>query len=242
MELLHFGIKIKNKPSNRLSKELYLSAKPEGMRGWEEKHYEHQKVKASLNYDLNMRFFESLDFAIFNSYIEEKVKKHKFIECIDLKELSNTTGLYMMVLDKYKQVYIGISGDIKRRIQNHWNRRKSLERLIFGDVFTSIIPIDSFGALDTTRIFYIKNSSIYKLEEKIVKDFQGLYLLNRSAGGIGSSDTYTDSKQMALIATLANRVKRNLIPFTTLEELKNIFTEKQLQFYYRQYPELKMLK
>ena len=56
----------------------------------------------------------------------------------------------------------------KRIVKEHWARTKSLERLIFGDVCTSIISIDSFGALDTTRVFYIATSSVYQMEENVV--------------------------------------------------------------------------
>lgn len=239
MNISHFGINIREKASNHINKEAYLAAKPEGMRGWEEEHYASQKLKADLNYDLNMRFFESLNLNDFNRFVNKKCKKHKFTECFDLNELSGTTGLYMMVLDNYKQVYIGISTDIKSRIISHWNRTKSLERLIFGDLLTSIIAIDCFGALDTTRIFYIETKSLHKLEQKIVKDFEGPFLINRTSGGIGSKDTNTADLQVAIFATLAGKKTKNLIPFVTLKELKCVLNEKQLQFYFDKYPELK---
>ncbi len=111
--------------------------------------------------------------------------------------------------------------------------------MIFGDLFTSIISIDCFGALDTTRIFYIKSNSMYKLEQKIVKALEGTFLIDRTAGDIGSVDTYTGDAQSALIAVIAGRKKRNFIPFVTLTELKSVLTESQLQFYFKKYPELK---
>ncbi len=101
MSILHFGVRIKEKPTNFINKETYLLAKPEGMRGWEEKHYHSQRLKASLNFDLNMRFFESLDTNAFNHFVANKTKKYKMIECNNLNELSGVKGLYMMVLDKY---------------------------------------------------------------------------------------------------------------------------------------------
>lgn len=242
MSVLHFGIQIKEKPTNYINKETYLLAKPEGMRGWKEENCPVQRTKASLNYDLNMRFFEALDENAFNKFLDRNCKKHKFQECVDLKELSGVGGLYMMVLGKYKQVYIGISTDIKARIQNHWNRTKSLERLIFGDVLNSILSIDCFGALDTTRIFYIKSISPYKLEQKIVKSMEGVFLINRTAGGIGSVDTYTGDTQAATIAVIAGRKTKNFVPFVKLKELKSIFNESQLNYYFKRYPELKDLK
>jgi len=128
MRITHFGIMIQDKPSNHIDKAFYLSAKPEGMSGWTESHYTKQIAKADLNYDLNMAYFKSLDFDEFNSYIMQKCKKHKFVECFNLNELDNKTGVYMLILDDFKQVYIGQSDNIKRRIISHWNKRKSLER------------------------------------------------------------------------------------------------------------------
>ena len=241
MNILHFGINIKEKPSNYINKAVYLLAKAEGMYGWKEKDYDAQRLKASLNYDLNMRYFEALDENSFNIFLDEKCKKHKFIESFDLNELSGVEGVYMMVLDKYKQVYIGTSTNIKTRIQNHWYRTKSLERLIFGDVLTSIMSIDSFGALDTTRIFYIKSNYAYKLEQKIVNSMKGIFLINRTSGGIGSIDTYTNDLKSAKIAVVAGMKKKNLIPFVTLDELRNVLNEKTFQFYLRKYPELNNL-
>ena len=51
-------------------------------------------------------------------------------------------------------MYIGISNDIKKRILTHWGSKKDFDRLLFGKKENSVLSIDSFGALDTTRIFY----------------------------------------------------------------------------------------
>ena len=238
MSILHFGIKIQEKPSNHINKELYLSAKPEGMRGWTEEHYVKQRVKADLNFDLNMAYFETLDFNEFNAYLLQQCKKHKFIECQDLNALDNMTGVYMLVLDEYRQVYIGVSDNIKRRIMSHWNGRKSLERLIFGDICNSVLSIDSFGALDTTRIFYIEMRLIYKAEEKIVRLFDSRYMLNRTAGGIGSTETNTDGELLAKLSVVANQKRRNLIDFLDVRRLQSAVSENDFKYYLRRYPEL----
>lgn len=239
MSILHFGIKIHDKPSNHINKELYLSAKPEGINGWTEEHYKTQKLKADLNFDLNMLYFNSLDENSFNEYVKKQCQKYKFIECYDLKDLEAIIGVYMLVLDHYKQVYIGISdSNIKRRIINHWNGKKSLERLIFGDVCNSILSIDSFGALDTTRIFYIKTFLTYSTEEKIVKSFNSRYLLNRTAGGIGSIDTYTGDSQTASMAVVANKNNRDLTTFLAPEKLKAILSDSSFSYYVNKYPQL----
>ena len=95
-----------------------------------------------------------------------------------------------MALDKYKQVYIGISVSeqgIKGRILKHWRKQKEFDRLIYGRIENSIISIDSFGALDTTRIYYKeipKGVDLDDYERKLVDAFKPEYRLNRVAGCI----------------------------------------------------------
>ena len=71
----HFGINIQEKPSNRINKELYLSAKPEGMSRWTELSYVSQRIKADINYDSNMRYFDSLNYEKFNAHLVKLIKK-----------------------------------------------------------------------------------------------------------------------------------------------------------------------
>jgi hypothetical protein len=208
------------------------------MPGWTEENYPMQIQRASLNYDMNMQFFETLNAVYFTSYIEKQVKKFKMKECFDLTDLDGVEGLYMLVLDAYKQVYIGISGDIKKRILSHWRKRKSLERLLFGDICNSILSIDSFGPLDTTRIFYIESTSTYKLEERVLKEFDSVYTLNRTVGGIGSFETYTDTQSSALLAVAAHRRGKNLVPFADVNKIKESVSEADFKYYLSRYPEL----
>lgn len=239
MSILHFGISIKEKPSNHINKEYYLSSKPEGMHGWSEDHYPRQRLMAELNYDLNMKYFDSLSYDNFNQYISAICEKHKFIECTDLKVLNGVSGVYMLVLDNFKQLYVGQSTDIKARIQRHWNGRKSLERLIFGDVLNSVISVDCFGALDTTRIFYIplKPSSLLHVEEKIEKSLDHRYCLNRTAGGIGDDET---NQGMVALSIIANQRHKNLLPFLDdANRLKAVLSKESWRWYVRKYPEIK---
>lgn len=239
MEIIHFGKKIKEHISNSINKEYYLSSKPEGMPGWEEKHYKNQHLKADYNYDLNMMYFNSLNESKFNSYLEKQIKKYRFKECNDLKEVDNVCGVYLLVLDKFKQVYIGQSGNIKKRIYRHWSDKKSLERLIWGDLLNSIISIDSFGPLDTTRIFYIETYKTYEMEEKIVSRFNAEYLLNRTAGGIGSTSSYTGDSIAAKMAVIANRKKRDYSKFIDVAKIKDILGD-EFHYYEERYSFLKV--
>ena len=171
---------------------------------WVENHY---KV-CMENFDLNMNFLNSLEDAPFQKYLSAFCKKNRFKEIFDLKEVSGESGLYILVLDEYKQVYIGKSVDVKKRILRHWNAKKEFSRLLYGGVETSVLSIDSFGALDTTRIFYKPAGvrDIDKAEEKFVAALEGDYLLNRAPGGLN------DKRSVAEIALQlkANIKKRNL--------------------------------
>ena len=158
-------------------------------------HYNEEYVKGHykdcmLNYDLNMKYFESLDKEDFNCKLLKFITKNAFIEVKDLNNVK-IDGIYILVLDNYKQIYIGISENIKQRVMNHWSKKKDFDRLIFGDKYTSVLSIDSFGALDTTRIYYKHKflfTNKYKSEEKLVKQFDKKYLINRVAGGINDDE------------------------------------------------------
>lgn len=154
------------------------------------KHYQ----DCMRNYDLNMAYFETLDFAKFDRQLSSFVKKNKFREITDLQDLVGISGIYILVLDKYKQVYIGKSDSskgMKSRILSHWSGKKEFSRLIFGDVENSILSIDVFGALDTTRIFvreYRWSQDLDAVERKLVEAFDTKFRLNRVAGGLNAED------------------------------------------------------
>lgn len=236
----HLGITVREKPTNHITKEQYLLAKPEGMPGWTPDDYPKQRLLAGINYDANMRFFASLDKNSFETYLQEVCRAYHFIECKDIKTLSGIEGLYILVFDDYKQFYIGLSRDIKRRIISHWNNRKSLERLIFGTVCNSILSVDSFRALDNTRVYYINETSLTVpleiYEEKIVRKVSPQYLLNRTGGGIGFEETNTSSEMMRNVAILANRVEKEIERFVDEEELKQVVSAKEFRMYKERFP------
>lgn len=147
---------------------------------------------ALYNFDLNMAFYESLDRNKFNEEIEHFLSTHpKFVEVTDLKYYKSAIGIYIMVLDEYKRLYIGITESvkvgIKGRIQQHWNATKTLDRLIFGGINKSILSIDSFKHLDTTRIFVctdINANDIASEEYNLIENsFSPEFIINRTIGG-----------------------------------------------------------
>lgn len=138
------------------------------------------------NFDLNMQFFSSLNHDEFEQEIANFLLKNKgFVEVRDLKEWQGVGGYYLMVLDKYCQVYVGTTDDIKRRIQQHWAKSKNFDRLLFPiyAVEKSVLSIDSFRALDTTRIFAQKTKNTYSKEDNFINTFSEKFVANRIGGG-----------------------------------------------------------
>lgn len=147
---------------------------------------------ALYNFDLNMAFCEKLDRNKFNEEIEHFLSKHpKFVEVTDLKRYKNATGIYIMVLDEYKQIYIGMTNSsklgIKGRIQQHWTATKTLDRLIFQGINSSVLNIDSFRHLDTTRIFVCADINVNDTDSEeatlIENAFSPEFIINRIDGG-----------------------------------------------------------
>lgn len=144
---------------------------------------------ALYNFDLNMAFYEKLDRNEFNKEIEHFLSVNpKFVEVKDLSKYENDTGIYIMVIDEYKRIYVGqTSKSIKKRIQAHWCATKTLDRLIFGGIDKSILSIDSFRHLDTTRIFVctdINEDDLDSEEFNLTENaFSPEFLTNRIDGG-----------------------------------------------------------
>lgn len=157
---------------------------------WCEKH----KQDCLKNFDLNMSFFEKLDGEKFNKALSSLLKRRKnFRQIYDINELENIVGIYILVLDNYKQVYIGQSKNIKQRILQHWRKSKEFDKLIDGKIDTSILSIDCFGCLDTTRIFVLETKTLWEIdnvESLLIDAMNKKYLLNRTAGGIHGSDAF----------------------------------------------------
>ncbi|AXH99838.1 hypothetical protein DV702_08880 [Sporosarcina sp. PTS2304] len=149
-----------------------------------------------------MEYFRSLSKERFNEVLQDFIDKNSdFTEITDLTLVNGTSGYYVMVLDEYSQVYIGTSRDIKKRIQQHWTMQMYFDRMIFGDTNHSILSVNSFRALDTTRIFAYATSNIFTLEDQFMNQFESEYLLNRTAGGVlgGLSEAVAKRKIRSLL-------------------------------------------
>ena len=139
------------------------------------------------NYDLNLQYFCRLNREHFNNALDLFLERNnRFVEVFDLNEYDGAEGYYIMVLDQYKQVYIGKSVDIKKRIQQHWTKTIKFDRVLFPmyAVSSSCLSIDAFRALDTTRIFVWKTKIKYGIEEMLINGFPQEYRTNRIGGDI----------------------------------------------------------
>lgn len=154
------------------------------------------------NYDLHMKYYSTLDSQGFSNAIMCFLKKYKkFCEIDSLLDYEGIAGYYLMVLDEYKQVYIGKSDNIKRRVQQHWANTKAFDRTLFPmyAVDTSCFSVDFFRAIDTTRIFVWKRKFLEGIERELIENFPQEFCCNRIGGDITSG-----------IEALATIKKRNL--------------------------------
>lgn len=106
-------------------------------------------------FDKHMDYFSKLLETEFNNELEKILKRFKNFE--EIKDLNKCqfSGIYIMVLDKYKQMYVGVSNNIKKRIEQHWSK-VVIKDYLPNSINDSPMGIDCFKALDTTRI-YVKN-------------------------------------------------------------------------------------
>jgi len=162
------------------------------------------REKCLVNFDLNMKLFESLDHDVFDKEIGGFLEKHRQFQNVeDLTFFDKIPGYYMMILDEYCQIYIGTSLDIKKRIQQHWSKIKPFDRLMFpiGAVDSSVLSIDSFRALDTSRIYAYPTSNLYEKENDYINYFSSEFNSNRVGGGILLNDPSEVFKMLASIKT-----------------------------------------
>jgi hypothetical protein len=200
----HFGVEVRTgKKGLRINRDKYseinsrnsFNFKFESMQGnyaddegiiyTEEWCIKHQR-NILKNYDLSMSYFSLLDKNEFDNEISKFIKKYKkFKEVEDLNFYKDKSGYYIMILDEFKQIYVGTTNDIKKRIRQHWTRSKQFDRLLFpmSAVETSIMSIDSFRAMDTTRILVYCTEKTFDKEDEYMNFFSPKFLCNRISGG-----------------------------------------------------------
>ena len=213
--MLYFGVNMKtSKFGLSLTRENYIHpSKKSSFKNieYDDKYTSTQIRRALFNFDLNMKFFSCLDSNEFNHTLQKFLQQHpQFVEVKDLNEYRYKTGYYILVLDKYKQIYIGTTNNICGRIRDHWTKTKQFDRLIFGSIFTSRLSIDSFRPLDTTRIFVYPTEKIFKM--KII-----LYLL------FLTNSSSTEQREVCLILVCLRRYQ--------IESIEILLTHKKTIVY-----------
>lgn len=197
----HFGVKVlEGKRGLKLTREKYamvsnknslvrfsrdIYADEEGQI-YTDEWCENQHKESLKNYDLNMEYFSLLKHSEFCIEIEKFLEQNsQFTEVYDLNLYDGKSGYYIMVLDEFSQMYIGTTNNIKRRIRQHWSKSIPFDRLLFpmGNVDSSILSIDSFRALDTTRIFAYTTNETFNNEDNFINQISAKFVCNRLAGG-----------------------------------------------------------
>jgi hypothetical protein len=146
--------------------------------------YEKLISNALLNFDLSMLYFESLCINEFKDAITSFIHTFTSFKSVnDLNNYQNNSGYYLMVLDRYKQAYIGTSGNIKIRILTHWSKKMPIDRLVFGNPMNSIMSINSFKAFDTTRIYALVDDEKFVHEDSLMRFIPEKFMCNRTIGG-----------------------------------------------------------
>lgn len=139
------------------------------------------------NYNINIEHFNKLSKDDFDNALKQFLDNYPFFYEID--DLSDSKyecpGYYVLVLDRYKQVYIGMGGNIKKRVLDHFKKIVKYDRRIFGKTEESKISIDSFGCFDTTRIFVHPDSLVswgISHEDELINAFDNKFVTNRIRG------------------------------------------------------------
>ncbi|GAB2516325.1 hypothetical protein [Paramicrobacterium agarici] len=181
------------KPTSHAPRELF-SAEDWKALDWayeDEEHTHHsdeyctvQRERALENFDLNMAFFASIERSAFDDAVKHFIANNQRLKPVEnLRKWDSKPGVYILVLDKYKQIYIGQAWNIRKRVKQHWNGTKQFDRLLWGSVEESVLSIDAFRALDTTRIFAAGSTRASDLEAKLEAEFPRDFALNRIWGG-----------------------------------------------------------
>lgn len=194
--MIHFGCNLrKQKDDLVLSRNNYMHKKRNGEYSfrfggnWSPEAIAERESLNLANFDMNMQFYEQLDRVKFDHQLNQlRSKFPELEEVVDLTRERERYGIYILVLDEYKQIYVGKTfKNFFDRIRQHWKANVEFDRLIFCDPKKSKLAIDSFRALDTTRIFVMplltEEDAVFEIERRIVEMVEEDFLANRLSGG-----------------------------------------------------------
>ena len=202
-EYIHFGVLFNEDKTPK-----YMTIDNFVNRNLEQNKYltDFAKEEALKNYNLNIRYFLKLNKEEFNRTLEQLLALYAFVEIKDLNDIKGRQGINILVLDNYKQIYIGQTNrDLKARIIRHFKIEIPFQRVPF--VRFDTLPIDAFKPLDTTRIYtlYISEQSVIdEIESKLINECNKKLLLNKTIGG--KANDYMD----LAIRLSVGRIKKDI--------------------------------
>lgn len=180
----HFGIRLENdKVKKNITRNNYYSRDKEDK---DVKPTELAINNSLRNFDLNINYFHGLNEEDFLNNLKKYVMNNNMFEKVDdLSKYNKNQGIYILVLEKYKQIYIGqTTRNLRDRIVRHWRNELPLLKTPF--IRSGILPIDCFGALDTSMIYVYKSSNqdeIDQLESDLIENFPLNFIMNKTIGG-----------------------------------------------------------
>ena len=115
--------------------------------------YTNDVEKYVENVRFNMKTLKSLDKSGFEEELKRITEKYHFVETNDISSFKHC--LYLVVLDEYKQFYVGkAETSLKNRMRKHWTAKIIPARHLWNGGFEfSRIKFDDFKMFDSTRIF-----------------------------------------------------------------------------------------
>lgn len=192
---VHFGIRLPRRAGgHRLTRENCICTTRDGRYYFEDDWLRSDPARWSAhredvlrNFDLTMAYCERLPRAPFLAALDEALERFPSLEEVrDLNEWNGVSGVYVLVLDDYKQFYVGQAtarGGIRKRIVVHWQKKPAFDRMLSGAPERSIMSIDCFRALDTTRIFAAATDDAGAIERSIQECLPEAYCANRTRAG-----------------------------------------------------------
>ena len=108
----NFNVNILEKESNKLTLSNYLKLKVK--QNISQESLIKMKKRLEFNYNLNMKYFDSLDYSEFAEYVNNFMKRNKFVSVSDLTKYKGIPGIYQNMVLKKEFNNIGIK---KRRLK-----------------------------------------------------------------------------------------------------------------------------
>lgn len=120
------------------------------------------------NVQLNLETLRKLDKTAFETELNRVVEKYHFVETKDISSYKKC--LYLIVLDEYKQFYVGkAKNSLKNRMRQHWTAKIIPSRHLWDGGFDySRIKFDSFKMFDATRIFVCED--VHRIIEENINE------------------------------------------------------------------------